>query len=227
MPGPCSILDLGCGCGVVGLAVLLRSPGCVVTGVDREPALTTAALANARLLGEENRFTAVTADVGSLFQPKTALTLPSGLPPSGLPLAPASFDLVLSNPPYRILGHGRLPADPARIRALFGSRETLGLFCRAAALALKPGGRLGIIFTASRLTELCETLAECGFGALCLTPVHGREGKAPSLVLAKGEKGALAATSLGPPLILHGGHSKALSPQALAFCPFLAHCKNI
>ena len=196
--------------------MLLRHPDCEATGVDREEALTEAAVDNARLLGLEASYTAITADVDQLFHPN-----PAHPDASTSGKKPGSFDLALANPPYHILGHGRLPADPARTRALFGTRETLGIFCRAAARALKPGGKFGLVFTASRLPELFREITVAGFGAAAIIPVHGREGKDASLVLATAVKGSRAASRLAPPLFLHSGDRTQASPQALAFCPEL------
>ena len=223
----CSLVDLGCGCGVVGLAMLLRHTDCTVTGVDKEPALTEAAQENARLLGLEDSYTAVTADVAHLFYPDTghSNTIRPDTGPDPDP-APGLFDMALANPPYYILGHGRLPADPARTKALFGQRETLSIFCRAAVRALRPGGRLGMVFTASRLPELCHELTASGFGAIGIIPVHGREGKEASLVLITATKGSRTASSLAPALVLHCGNSLCHSPQALAFCPELDNIKK-
>ena len=80
-PSPGRILDLGCGYGMIGLAVATAVPGAVVTGVDvNERAL---------LLANEN---AAALDLAARF---TAL-LPDAVP------AEATYDEIWSNPPIRI-----------------------------------------------------------------------------------------------------------------------------
>ena len=75
------ILDLGCGYGVIGLAIASVVPSAVVTGVDVNERAVLLANENAASLGLADRFTATT--------------------PSGVP-AEATYDELWSNPPIRI-----------------------------------------------------------------------------------------------------------------------------
>jgi 16S rRNA (guanine1207-N2)-methyltransferase len=75
------ILDLGCGYGVIGLAVVTAVPDAVVTAVDVNERAVLLANENAAALGVADRFTAST--------------------PTGVP-ADATFDEIWSNPPIRI-----------------------------------------------------------------------------------------------------------------------------
>jgi 16S rRNA G1207 methylase RsmC len=74
------VLDLGCGSGVVGLAVLAREPTCTVLAVDANPR----ALECAELGAKRNELTGLSTSLDA-----TGLTVPQG-----------EFDLVLANPPY-------------------------------------------------------------------------------------------------------------------------------
>ena len=74
-------LDLGCGYGVIGLALALARPQGRVWGVDVNERALLLADENARALGVEARFTAAT---------------PDGVPPD------VTFDEIWSNPPIRI-----------------------------------------------------------------------------------------------------------------------------
>jgi 16S rRNA (guanine1207-N2)-methyltransferase len=75
------VLDLGCGYGVIGLAIALAVPGAVVTGVDVNERALLLARENAAALGVADRVTAVT---------------PDAVPDH------ASYDEIWSNPPIRI-----------------------------------------------------------------------------------------------------------------------------
>ena len=75
------ILDLGCGYGMIGLAVATAVPGAVVTGVDVNERALLLANENAAALGLADRFTAL---------------LPDAVP------AEATYDEIWSNPPIRI-----------------------------------------------------------------------------------------------------------------------------
>ena len=75
------ILDLGCGYGVIGLAVAVAAPTAVVTAVDVNERAVLLANENAEALGVADRYTAAT---------------PDGVPDD------AVFDEIWSNPPIRI-----------------------------------------------------------------------------------------------------------------------------
>jgi 16S rRNA G1207 methylase RsmC len=75
------ILDLGCGYGVIGLAICAAVPDARVTAVDVNRRAVLLANENAAALGVTDRFTAVT--------------------PEDVP-ADATFDEIWSNPPIRI-----------------------------------------------------------------------------------------------------------------------------
>ena len=80
-PAPGRILDLGCGYGVIGLAIASAVPDATVTGVDVNERAVLLANENAAALGLSDRFTATT--------------------PPGVPVG-ATYDELWSNPPIRI-----------------------------------------------------------------------------------------------------------------------------
>jgi 16S rRNA G1207 methylase RsmC len=79
--GARSVLDLGCGYGVIGLAIAVAVPGCTVTAVDVNERAVLLANENAEALGVHDRFTAC---------------LPEAVDPG------ATYDEIWSNPPIRI-----------------------------------------------------------------------------------------------------------------------------
>ena len=80
-PGPGTFLDLGCGYGVIGLAIAARVPEATVWAVDVNERALLLAAENAAALGVADRFTAVTPE-----------RVPDG----------QVFDEIWSNPPIRI-----------------------------------------------------------------------------------------------------------------------------
>jgi 16S rRNA (guanine1207-N2)-methyltransferase len=113
---PLTAVDLGCGDGVLALALARRCPHAQVLGIDeshRAVACARANLArNAGVVGDESRVAFVVGD--------------------GLAAAqPATLDLVVCNPPFH---DGHAVADLAAAR----------LFAQARA-ALRPGGRLLVV----------------------------------------------------------------------------------
>jgi 16S rRNA (guanine1207-N2)-methyltransferase len=80
-PAQGQFLDLGCGYGVIGLAIARAVPLATVTGVDVNERALALANENARALGVEGRFVAC---------------LPDAVP------GDATYDEIWSNPPIRI-----------------------------------------------------------------------------------------------------------------------------
>lgn len=80
-PGAGMILDLGCGYGVIGLAVAAAVPGARVWAVDVNERAVLLANENAAAIGVDDRYTAVT---------------PDGVPEDLV------FDEIWSNPPIRV-----------------------------------------------------------------------------------------------------------------------------
>lgn len=76
-----TVLDLGCGYGVIGLAIAIAVPECVVTAIDVNERAVLLANENAAALGISDRFTAC---------------LPDEVDPA------ATYDEIWSNPPIRI-----------------------------------------------------------------------------------------------------------------------------
>jgi 16S rRNA G1207 methylase RsmC len=79
--GARTVLDLGCGYGVIGLAIAVAVPSCTVTAVDVNERAVLLANENAAALGITDRFTAC---------------LPDQVDPG------ATYDEIWSNPPIRI-----------------------------------------------------------------------------------------------------------------------------
>jgi 16S rRNA G1207 methylase RsmC len=79
--GARTVLDLGCGYGVIGLAIAVAVPSCTVTAVDVNERAVLLANENAAALGIADRFTAC---------------LPGEVDPV------ATYDEIWSNPPIRI-----------------------------------------------------------------------------------------------------------------------------
>ncbi len=75
------VLDLGCGYGVIGLAIAASSPSATVTGIDVNQRAVLLANENAAALGVADRYVAMTPD-----------QVPNG----------ATYDEIWSNPPIRV-----------------------------------------------------------------------------------------------------------------------------
>lgn len=195
--------EAGCGCGAALLAfALARSARCL--GIEREAELARAAKANAVKLGFAENMEILTCDLAD----HGAFACHSGV-----------MDVVMANPPWRKQGSGRLPESAMRARALHG--DTLHVFCKAAARLLVWHGCFCVIIRPDMFCGLCEALQACGLGLRVAAPLAAHADRPALRMLAMARKGAAAEPVFEPMLVLHGA-SGEYTPQALAFCPWLA-----
>jgi tRNA1Val (adenine37-N6)-methyltransferase len=203
------VLDLGTGCGVIGLGMVLRNFDLNVVGADVDPAMVEAARANAELLGVGDRVRFQLLDAARIRESKT--------------IAPESFDMVTANPPYRDPGTGRLSSRADRNPARFEVRGTVEDFVAGAAYAVRNRGRVGMVFPAERLDVLLALMREHRLTPKRVCPVYSRAGEPARLVLVEARKNG------GPGMVLEQGvklyegtgRETRLKGQALRFCPFL------
>ncbi len=106
------------------------------------------------------------------------------------------FSLVLCNPPYE---RGGFENDDYA-KAICRKELTINLkeIARAAAFALKYGGRLCMLHRADRLTEVCYTLHDVGIEVKKIQFVGGRCGSKPYLVMIEGVKGGKPCNEILP-----------------------------
>ena len=106
------------------------------------------------------------------------------------------FSLVLCNPPYERAGSG-FDNDEYE-KAVCRKEITINLqeIAKAAAFALKFGGRLAILHRADRLAEVCYTLKAVHIEVKKIQFVGGRHGAKPYLVMIEGVKGGKAGVEI-------------------------------
>ena len=206
--GAARFFDLGTGCGIVGLTLLLLNRNIEYgQGIDCNPELVRAAVHNAGLLGLSARFLPHAGDLADarfLHRLKAA----------------ASADLVLANPPWRLLGSGRLPATPARQQALFGNQRTLPLFASAAAFLLREGRRFACILSPDRVPDMLVAMADAGLTPSMLLSIHEKQARPSCFTLIEARKHSPLAPLIETRLVLRDAKGFP-TPEALEFCPFL------
>ena len=170
LPKNARVLDLGSGCGMLGLLLCARRPDCTVTGVELDEAAHAMALENIRRNELHTRLSSICADLRSI-------------PES---IHPGSYSCCISNPPYFTAGPQSKTVPLAR-REDCCSMEAL---FRAAAWAVKYGGDFFLVHHPERLAELfaCASRHQLEPKRLCLLR-HKSNGPV-SLVLVQCRKGA-------------------------------------
>ena len=180
-------LDLGCGCGTLGLLLLGSGAAGSVCGIEIQPEAARQAEENARRNGLADRFSVVCGDLRQAHA-----QIPAG-----------SFDFAVSNPPYYPPGSGRLRKEDSLSLARSELCCPLDALCAAAARALRWGGRLYLVHKPERLTDLLVTLRENRLEPNRLQFVRHHPEASVSLVLVEARSGAKPGLTLQNDLILY------------------------
>jgi tRNA1Val (adenine37-N6)-methyltransferase len=130
------VVDLGTGCGIIPLILLLTRPVSRVFGLEIQTGLISQAARNARLNGYENRMAVVQGDVRLL------------------PFMAGIANLVVCNPPYRKMRSGRINPNPQKAIARHEILASLDDLLQAGATLLTRKGRFALVYPAVRLTEV-------------------------------------------------------------------------
>ncbi|MCC7202323.1 MAG: methyltransferase [Nitrospirae bacterium] len=169
------VLELGTGCGIVSILLAKRIPSLRITAVEIQEEMAKFAERNICSNNMESGITILNKDINNLPR-----ILPS-----------AHFDYVVTNPPYRTLSSGRLSPDKSRAVANHEHAITIDEILKVSRHLLKVRGKISLIYTADRLTDLFSAMRRCriepkvlkclltrGDGEITLVWVEGiREGK--------------------------------------------------
>ena len=169
LPRSAKILDLGSGCGTLGVLLCARDPDCTVTGFELTEHAHRAAQENIQVNGLQSRMESICADLRQIPE-----ALPQG-----------SFSLCVSNPPY-------FSGGPVSHRTPLARREdgcTLAELLKSAAWALKYGGDLYLVHRPERLGEIIALAAPFRLEAKRLGLLRHAEGQRPNLILLQLRKG--------------------------------------
>ena len=170
LPKNARVLDLGSGCGTLGLLLCSKDLTCHVTGMELNEDAHRAAVENIRRNNLEARMESLCADLRSV----------SGIFPSG------QFSCCISNPPYFSGGPASRNHASAR-REDFCSSDDL---FRSAGWCLKYGGDFFLVHKPDRLAELIAKAAPYNLEAKRLLLLRHRLTGPISLILLHFRKGA-------------------------------------
>jgi tRNA1(Val) A37 N6-methylase TrmN6 len=189
-----TVVDLGAGVGVAGMAIAVRCAKANALLVERNPeaiACSREALKRPANAPFAARVTVITADIVASETERVAAGLGRGV-----------ADAVVMNPPFHEAGRGTASPDSDRAAAHMLADVGLDRWLRTAASVLKPSGRLVVIFRGDRLDGLLAML-EGRFGGAAVLPIHPRAKTPAHRILVRADKGSRAPLQILPALVLH------------------------
>jgi tRNA1Val (adenine37-N6)-methyltransferase len=181
------VLELGAGCGVISIMIAALWHPREVVAIEIQPEMAVLAERNAAL-NQLDSIRVVNADLRARRIGQ---------------LAPASFDVVVANPPYRALHRGRTSPNPGRRIARDESSATLAEFVMAAKRYAANGAKVAFVFDASRSAELLRGLSTNSLEPKRIRFVHPRTDAPASTILVEARKGGGLETIIEPPLFLY------------------------
>ena len=190
------VVELGSGTGAVSL--LLAARGCKdITGVDINETVTDLF---ARSIVENGLVGSVKAINGDIRNIKDLFIA-------------GECGLVVANPPYRKIGHGRLRHGGSETACHEGLGET-GDFIKAARYLLKYSGKFVLVHLPERLPEILTQCIASGLEPKRLQLVHSFWDKAPNAFLLEAIYGAKPGLKMLPPFFVYE-HVDKYSSQLL------------
>ena len=169
LPKNAAVLDLGSGCGTLGVLLCAGDPNCSVTGIEIDPDAHRAALDNIHRNGLDSRMQSICADLRTLSMEQVT----------------GSFHCCVSNPPY-FSGGPESQTHPTARREDYCPPQAL---FDAASRFLKYGGDFFLVHKPEKLAQLIACGAKVNLEAKRLTLVRHRQDREISLILLAFRKG--------------------------------------
>lgn len=182
-----SVLDIGTGTGIIPILLEAKTEGKHFTGLEIQEDSADMARRSVALNHLEKKIDIVTGDIkeaGQLFDA-------------------ASFDVIITNPPYMIGNHGlKNPNEPKAI-ARHEICCTLQDVVREGSRLLRPGGRFYMVHRPFRLVEIFSVLTEHQLEPKRMQLVYPYIDKEPNMVFIEACRGGKSRITVEKPLIVY------------------------
>jgi tRNA1Val (adenine37-N6)-methyltransferase len=195
IPRLTKIADFGAGSGIIGLLLARKYPAAQVTLIELQEGLVRLAEKNVALNGMEQRVKIVHADIKGLFANGESRKIGSD------PLN--TFDLVVSNPPFRKTKTGLISPSDERASARHEIHLPVADLMNSALSLLKHHGRLCIIHLPERLAEVLEVMRKHYLEPKRLRFIHSNETAEAKMVLIEAVKEGKTGLKVERPLYMY------------------------
>lgn len=185
LPGT-HILDIGSGCGIIPLTLGFRYPDTRITGIEIQDELAEIAQRNVVDNDFTRRIRILKRDIRTVSRKSLA----------------EPVDMIVSNPPYKKKGTGRLNPDPQKAMARHELALDMDSLLEKSHSLLEPDGTIWLIYPAERLPELLSKMPAQGFSPGWMRPIHIRPRTPAMRVLVSGTKGNHRDFLIAPPFFI-------------------------
>lgn len=182
-----SIVDMGTGSGIIPILLSAKTNAEKIIGLEIQQPM--AEMAQRSVIGNhlQDRISIINGDI------RKARAI----------LGAASYDIVVSNPPYSKVNSGYTNSVDTKAIAKHEISCTLNDLMTNSYALLKPKGEFFMVHRPERLTDIMDTMRKIRIEPKILRMVSPKMGKAPTLILLKGIKNAKAGLKVLPELIIY------------------------
>ena len=184
-----SLLDVGCGCGILGL-LLARDFNCALSCIDIQPQNCELAQINAR--ANDIKASIICADFFKDWESGNS-RIPSNFDensriPSQSCQRNQIFERIICNPPFYDFGGENKNAHKNTSRN--ASSFDISAFASKCSKLLAPKGELVLCYDARLVDRLLQALLQAGLKPIKLAFLHSKPSKPANIVLVVAKKGA-------------------------------------
>jgi len=189
------VIDLGTGTGVIPLILSSREADLDLTGIEIQAEMAEMS-SRSMVLNKRADIKIIQGDfrkLDKMFNDK--------------------FDLVVSNPPYLPINHGKISPIPQVAISRHEIKCNLDELVQTAARLLRFQGRFALIYKVERLSEIFRELQKGSLEPRRMRLIHPQINKPANLVLIEAVKGAKSDLKILEPLIIYnqdGAYTKEL-----------------
>jgi len=184
-----TIIDLGAGSGIIGLLLAKKYPEARIHLAELQETLFRLEKRNIELNNMGERVEAILTDIRNIRGSLPAM----------------SYDLVVSNPPFRKSTSGLLSLGEERAAARHELSLTLPELVEAAAYLVKPGGRFFMIYHPERLAEVFHEFKRNRLEPKRIRFVHNNAAAVSKMVLIEASIAGRTGLKIEPPLFVYDG----------------------
>ena len=178
-----SLLDVGCGCGILGL-LLARDFNCALSCIDIQPQNCQLAQINAG--ANDIKASIICADFFKDWESGNS-RIPSDFDENSR-IPSKIFERIICNPPFYDFGGENKNAHKNTSRN--ASSFDISAFASKCSKLLAPKGELVLCYDARLIDRLLQALLEAGLKPIKLAFLHSKPSKPANVVLVVAKKGA-------------------------------------
>lgn len=180
------VIDLGTGSGIIPFLLFGRKKGLSIYGIEIQKQLANMAKRSVELNKLQNHITIIQEDLKNIKEI----------------FKNSQFDVVISNPPYISLGHGKINPLSSKAVARHEIKCNIEDIISTSNYLLKNKGRIYLIYKSIKLIKVVVTLKKHNIQPKSIKFIHPGPKEQANLVLLEGMKGGKEELKIEPPLFL-------------------------